>query len=293
MDSDPDELVHRIEAFSRDRASGASELLAEALQILAAARKANSDMRGVAQAICLAQPTMAPVWNAAAAALADDPNRLPRFEQRVRRAPAALARFAATHFTDDDPHRPLHLVTLSRSGSVLVALAAIGAIRTLHVSCGESRPALEGQRLASQLASAGVPVTYYTDASLGHALADADAVIVGADAIAATWFINKSGTRMLASDAATRGIPVYVVAAREKFVSSAVARRLIIREGASGDVWPDPPAGIDVRNPYFEVVPLDLVSNVISDVGVLGGDMMRDLCDSLDDESVALRGLRG
>ena len=82
-------------------------------------------------------------------------------------------------------------------------------------------------------------------------------------------------------------------ARREKFVSSALARRLIIREGASDEVWPDPPAGIDVRNPYFEVVPLDLVSNVISDVGVLGGDMMRDLCDSLDDESVALRGLRG
>jgi translation initiation factor 2B subunit (eIF-2B alpha/beta/delta family) len=38
-----------------------------------------------------------------------------------------------------------------------------------------------------------------------------------------------------------------------------------------------------VRNPYFETVPLDLTTGVISDVGVLGSDMVREVCASLED----------
>jgi translation initiation factor 2B subunit (eIF-2B alpha/beta/delta family) len=46
-----------------------------------------------------------------------------------------------------------------------------------------------------------------------------------------------------------------------------------------------------VRNPYFEPTPLDLIASVISDVGVLGADMVPDVCESAHD-AFALEALK-
>jgi translation initiation factor 2B subunit (eIF-2B alpha/beta/delta family) len=275
----PAELNRRIDALAADRTTGASGIVAQALDILTTAKASDIDPREVTQALCLAQPTMASVWNAAAAALSDDPTRLTQFAERVRRAPHAIARYAAAHFAADVSDRPLHLVSISCSGSVVVALKAIRAARTVRVSCSESRPALEGRRLAAELVAAGIPVTYFSDAAIAHALGSADAVLVGADAIAATWFLNKTGTRMLAAAATQQGVPVYVVASRDKFVGRELAARLVIRSGEPAEVWDSAPEGVDVRNPYFELIPLDLVTAVISDVGILGTGMIPDVCE--------------
>src|SRR6185503_7979956 len=175
--------------------------------------------------------------------------------------------------------RPLHLVSISCSGSVVVAVKAIQAARTVRVSCSESRPALEGRRLAAELVAAGIAVTYFSDAAIADALGSADAVLVGADAIAATWLLNKTGTRMLAAAATQQGVPVYVVASRDKFVGQELAARLVIRSGDPAEVWDSAPRGVDVRNPYFELIPLDLVTAVISDVGILGTGMIPDVCE--------------
>ena len=289
MDGGPDDLIHRIEALRTNRTSGASAIVQEATAILLAARAARADIDSIARLIRNAQPSMAPVWNAAAAALSDNPDRLNQFAERLRRAPAAIARFAAAHFSGelDEPappkrrrsETPMHVATLSHSSSVLVALHAIREARPLAVSCSESRPALEGRRLAIDLAAAGVPVTFFSDSAIAHALDLADVVMVGADAIAPSWFLNKSGTRMLAAAAAQRGVPVYVIASRDKFVGQRAADDLVIRSGDSAEIWAEAPSGIDVRNPYFESTPLDLVTAVISDVGILGTGMIPDVCE--------------
>lgn len=272
-------IPERLAALAANTTAGAAELLAEALDILFAARAANLSMRDVAEAIREAQPTMAPLWNAAHAALSDDPEHLNQFAQRTRRAPAALARYASAHFTDGAPQRPLHVVTISYSSTVVIVLDAIRATRALRVTCSESRPALEGRRLAARLAATGTPVTYVADAAIAHALDSADAVIVGADAIAPFWFFNKSGTRMLAAAATQQGVPVYVAATRDKFAGPELAARLAVRSGDPGEVWAEPPDGVEVRNPYFESTPLDLITAVISDIGVLGTGMIPDVCE--------------
>lgn len=291
MEGAPDELARRIEALGADRISGASELLAEALAILFAARSRRADMWSVAQMICRAQPTMAPMWNAVAAALSEDPDRLSHFAERVRRAPAALARYARGLFSEDvgtlptdgppegaPAERALHLVTLSFSASVVTAILAIRERRPVRISCGESRPALEGRRLATALAGAGIPVTCYADAAVAAALEDADAVLMGADAVAPGWFLNKIGSLMLAAAAHQRGVPVYVGATVDKFVAPTVAERLVVRRGSPDEVWKSAPAGVIVQNPYFESTPLDTVTGVISDRGVLGIGMISDVC---------------
>ena len=277
-----DALNRRIAALASDRASGASEILDEVVAILHEALRSGVPLAPVARALCRAQPAMAPVWNAALEALAPDGDgraRLDRFAQRVARASTAVVRVGATFLLDEDDG-PLRVVTVSFSRSVALLLEAVAARREVQVFCGEGRPALEGRRLASRLAAAGLAVTAYTDAAIGHALASADAVLVGADAVAPDWFLNKSGTRMLAAAAAQQGVPVYVVATREKFVGHDVARRLVVREGAPTEVWEAAPSEVTVRNPYFERTPLELVASLITDMGVIGAASAVEVCES-------------
>ena len=230
---------------------------------------------------------MGPVWNAALEAVAaeQDPPRFERFTRRLARSPAALARFAVECFSDD-AGKPLRLVTISSSRAVLTVIDAVRQMRPVHLGCSESRPALEGRRLAERVADLGVPVTLFTDAAIGHALPGADAVLFGADAIGPDWFLNKAGSRMLAAAASHGGVPVYLAATRDKFVGQAVGRRVQIREAAPGEIWETPPPGVAVRNPYFESTPLDLVTTVISDIGLLGTGMVPDVCESVHDGQI-------
>jgi translation initiation factor 2B subunit (eIF-2B alpha/beta/delta family) len=281
----PAKLATQIERIAADRHSGASGILDAIVAIFQEQRRTVTPVVAVARALCRAQPSMAPVWNASveAIAAADDPDRFERFVQRANRSAAALTRYAVDCLRLEIADGALRLVTLSNSRAVRLTIEGLRRERRLHVSCSESRPALEGRRLAAQLAEGGVAVSCFADAALAHALSGAHAVLVGADAIAPDWFLNKSGTRMLAAAAAQFGIPVYVLATRDKLVTAALGARLILTEGAAADIWRSPPPGIEVRNPYFEPTPLELVTAVISDAGVLSPAMVADACEATQD----------
>jgi translation initiation factor eIF-2B subunit delta len=121
-----------------------------------------------------------------------------------------------------------------------------------------------------------------------------DAVLIGADAVAPDWVVNKCGSSMLSALAVRAGVPVYVAATRDKFVDDRVAALLQVAEHDPAEVWDGPPPGVAVRNVYFERMPADLVSAFITDAGVLSGDMLaeacRAACAGIDDRLVdALR----
>jgi translation initiation factor 2B subunit (eIF-2B alpha/beta/delta family) len=282
------ELNRWLTSLANDRQSGATAILGDAIRVLSAALAAARPIPPLARAICHAQPSMASLWNAAVAAIAasQQPERFERFVQRVARSQAALARFAGEHFGGGTAGDSLRLVTLSNSGSVWTVIDAVRQQRTVHVACSESRPAAEGLGLARRLTAAGVPVTVFGDAAIAHALSVCDAVLVGADAVSPEWFLNKSGTRMLAAAAAQQGVPVYVAATRDKFMAPQIAARLRIREGPPEEIWNSAPAGIEVRNPYFERTTLDVVTAVISDAGVLGVGMVPEVCAAMSDEAM-------
>ncbi len=286
----------RIAALASDHESGASDILARAITILRdALADPDAPLAEIAAGVCAAQPGMAPLWNASAVAVAAresaDHDRFERFTARVRRAPDAFARFALETLCPEaavaEPATrpaPLRIVTVSNSGSVGGVLEVLSQMVALRVACAEGRPALEGRLLAARLAAAGAVVDFFTDAAVGQALGAADAVLVGADAVAPEWFLNKCGTRLLVSAAHLQAVPVYVIAGREKFATHALAQRLGPRDGPVAEVWGTAPGGVTVRNSYFERVPLDLVAAVITDVGVLSPEMVVDACASLAHE---------
>jgi translation initiation factor 2B subunit (eIF-2B alpha/beta/delta family) len=276
--------------LAADAESGASELLPRAIQLLRAAREqGRAATIEVARAICGAQPSMASFWNAAAAALADEaqPGALERFELRVKRGRPALTRFAVDLLVpraiessggDAGPTTSAHFTTFSFSGSVLTAILALAERMAVTIACAEGRPRMEGRRLADALARAGIAVEFYTDAGIGSIVAESDALLIGADAITPHGFANKVGTAQLAATAAWAGVPVFVLAGRDKFLPPRLAPALSIDDHAPSEVWETPPHGVAVRNPYFERVPLDHVTGIVTDAGVLGADMVEEAC---------------
>ena len=262
-------LRRRAKAIAEDRDRGAAELLSSTLPLLADALATGpAAALEVVRVICRGQPAMAPLWNACAAAVADRsrPGRFAVVRADMERAPAALVRAAHLALKDLLPaERPPHVLTLSYSSSVARVLADVARQRTLHVTCAEGRPRYEGRRLATDLAGAGAVVTLTTDAALGASLDRASAVIVGADGFDERYWTNKVGTRSLAAAASLTGVSVFVICTRDKARPVAFVGPSF--DGATDEVWSNPPAGIIVSNPYFEHTPVELATLFLTEAG--------------------------
>jgi methylthioribose-1-phosphate isomerase len=153
---------------------------------------------------------------------------------------------------------------------------ALGALREAwsqglvrHVFVDETRPLLQGARLTAwELEADGVPHTVVADAAAGHLMAagEIDCVLVGADRIAANGdTANKIGTYPLAVLAARHDVPFYVVA-------------------PTSTIDPETPSGAEIpieerdprevssrfaaRNPAFDVTPAELISAIVTELGV-------------------------
>ena len=159
---------------------------------------------------------------------------------------------------------------------------ALGIVRALHergqltsVTADETRPLLQGTRLtAFELVQMGIDHWIVVDGAGPSIIARglADAVVVGADRVAANGDVaNKIGTYPLALAAARAGIP-FVVAAPESTLDAATARGADIEiEERDGDevlavggrrVAPE---GSRAMNPAFDVTPADLVTAIVTE----------------------------
>lgn len=166
--------------------------------------------------------------------------------------------------------------------------AAVRRGQAVHVFVTETRPDLEGSRLAAwELARAGVPHTIITDAAAGWLLAtrsDIDAVIVGAETIAANGdTVGRIGTYPLAVLAARQSVPFYVCAPLCSVDMEAP-------DGSGVPIEQRPPpeithvrgvpatgAGSVALNPASDVTPADLITAFVTEEGVLRPDFTTSL----------------
>lgn len=142
----------------------------------------------------------------------------------------------------------------------------------VHVLAPETRPLLQGARLTAwELADAGIDVRVTTDSAAAGALlaGEVDAVIVGADRIAANGDVaNKVGTLAHALAADRAGVPFYVAAPRSTFdPATPTGAAIPIEQRSAAEVGA--PDGVAVWNPAFDVTPAELITAFITDVGVL------------------------
>jgi translation initiation factor 2B subunit (eIF-2B alpha/beta/delta family) len=159
------------------------------------------------------------------------------------------------------------VLTLSASSTVRRSLERLVTRGPLTVICLEGRPMAEGQRMAQQLAAVGGSVIFAVDAAAESLLEDADCVLIGADSLGDRGVVNKIGSRGLARAARDRGTPVHVLMDRTKFLPPGFPQPTEDPRPAE-EVWRAPP-GVRVWNRYFETFPASLVTNFVTESGVV------------------------
>lgn len=161
---------------------------------------------------------------------------------------------------------PETVFTISDSSTVADVVLGVGA---KNVVVTESRPQMEGRNLAERLAGEGVNVLLVVDAAAAMFMESADVAVVGADSVLYDGgFVNKVGTRTVALAARDQGVPFYVVCSTSKFnVMNYLGRGVELEEKDPAEVAEI--EGVNVRNPYFEVVPGRLVTGMITEMGVM------------------------
>ena len=161
---------------------------------------------------------------------------------------------------------PATVFTISDSSTVADLVLGVGA---KNVVVTESRPQMEGRNLAERLAGEGVNVLLVVDAAAAMFMESADVAVVGADSVLYDGsFVNKVGTRTVALAARDQGVPFYVVCSTSKFnVMNYLGRGVELEEKDPAEVAEI--EGVNVRNPYFEVIPGRLVTGIITELGVM------------------------
>jgi translation initiation factor eIF-2B subunit delta len=268
-----------------DRGRGASELARRCLAILADAARAlpatdAADLRerllALAAGLAMARPSMAPIQNLlsrwregsgidtgmdlslARRAAAE------RAEILIDASRRAVTECAAQTARLLGPGRTVMTHSLSSPVAEVCRLLKDGGLRMIVT---ESRPLNEGGRLAERLSAWQVPTLYITDAQMGLFVAQADAVLVGADSVLADGsVINKAGTSLLAMAARERGVPFYVCCESFKWRGAGesppeLEEMAPAELGAPG--WPR----VTVRNVYFDLTPARLVAAWIDETG--------------------------
>ncbi|MDH7570151.1 MAG: initiation factor 2B, partial [Armatimonadota bacterium] len=179
----------------------------------------------------------------------------------------------------------------SASSVVMEALARIHATgRRVTVTCTESRPAREGVEMARHLGAAGIPVRLVIDAAAPALLHQCDAVLLGADTVGTAGVVHKVGTLGLVLAARQYGVPVYVLTTGEKLLPEAcgAAPPIPVRDGR--EVLDPPAPGVTAFNVYFDLTPLQWLSGIFTEEGLLAPPSLPPRLRSLPVHP-ALRGL--
>ncbi|MGA2385670.1 MAG: S-methyl-5-thioribose-1-phosphate isomerase [Candidatus Bathyarchaeia archaeon] len=143
--------------------------------------------------------------------------------------------------------------------------------KNFTVICTETRPAYQGRITAREMVELGVQTIFIVDSAARSYMGDVDLVLVGADAITSEGnVVNKIGTSGIAVLASEARKPFYVVSELLKFdpetLGGAYER---IEQRNPAEVWSEPPEGLSVRNPAFDVTPSRYIHGIICEEGII------------------------
>jgi len=277
----PDSFSKAAEEIRRDNLSGATDLVRRGAKALAQLEM--PDLLGEAsRALVAAQPTMAPLWNLANSVLwavergeASVAQAADAFMSALDANAAAVVRNATQLISED-----VVILTHSYSSSVRDVLVAARELHPgIRVIATESRPMCEGVTLAEELARAGIEVTLIVDSAMLRGIEKAGLVLVGADSVSTGGLTNKTGTLLLAEAARTRDVPFVAACGSEKFLP----------QGCPEPKEPPKPSDeitrvtaphLSVENYYFDRTPLDRLTGIVTEDGVLSPARVRELLGS-------------
>lgn len=174
---------------------------------------------------------------------------------------------------------------------------ALGVIRSAYakdpsikVFADETRPRQQGARLTTwELTMDGIPTTLITDGMCSYFMSKGmiDMVVVGADRIAANGdTANKIGTYTVAIAAKYHNVPFYIAAPLSTIDTTiSSGKEIPIEERSHEEVthingdWICA-KDVSIINPGFDVTPNELISGIITEVGVLKPDFKQSIAEA-------------
>ena len=174
------------------------------------------------------------------------------------------------------------LATVGYGTALGVVRSAFAKDNTVQVFSDETRPRQQGSRITTfELMMDGIPVTMITDGMCSYFMKKGmiDMVVVGADRIAANGdTANKIGTYTVAIAAKYHNVPFYIAAPLSTIDTSIKSGDEIpIEERSHEEVTHINgkrvcAEGVNVINPGFDVTPHELITGIITEVGILRPD---------------------
>ena len=254
---DAPRLPPAVVAAASDRAGGALEVAATALDGLLEVAGDRELLEEAVTVLEAGQPAMAPIWHLATAARSPDPwSALATLRARLTADADAAVEAATTWLVDrlaahpggahpGGAHPGAHpgaVATVSHSSLVDRVLDRLGPSPTTHPGASLTRTRRMVGPLHGRVAEPGGGSAGLSTAPTGTEDAGSSTApvlgVVGADAIGPVALLNADGTRELAGR-----VPTLVVATAVKLVPAAVFGRL--------------------GGPGFEVVPLEALAAVV------------------------------
>ncbi len=240
--------------FMSDNQSGARVLLQKAARILMETQDPD-----VIDKIRNSQPDMAPIINLCRLAeQSSDPTKeIQDFVNDAIGAPVTIA-----HSIAPDLPQAFSIMTYSNSSTVkecILELKNLG--KEIRAIVPESRPGFEGRTLSRELGKVGIETSLVTEAAAFSMIPSVDYIMIGADRVTPPFFVNKIGTRSLAILANHYHVPVYLLVDRSKFLEE-WSNKTDLRSHDGSEVCEKQYPGVSILNPYFEEVPLDLITRM-------------------------------
>ncbi len=286
------EIISLIDEIRNDKTHGASQLARQAVNVLkvtaeqsrtGSAKAFLVEQKGVGERLMSARPAMAPVFNivsgllntiaqSAAGMDLDSIRRLTisKADEAVSkslRAVAQIARYGSELIADGD-----RVMTHSYSSTVAAVIKEAFTKRSnIEVITTRSGPGRTGEKIVQELGNYGIPVTFIDDAAIGLYITMANKVVVGADRVCADGrVVNGIGTCQLGLAAQNAGIPFYVLCEMLKFDPRLSSDEVDLEEKEPSEVVESGrlPPWVRVRNPYFDITSMELVSGIVTENGL-------------------------
>jgi translation initiation factor eIF-2B subunit delta len=277
-----EQLNTLIDTLSLDHRRGAAEIVRDAADLFISIAVVSEEspissehlFERAVKRLAKGQPTMAPVLNLlnriclAKSEADDDWERFADLVRNLAGSRSDLIPSMANHL-GELPAVTDTLIAFSNSSTVAALVTAahtqLGWPRAVY--CGEGRPVMEGLVMAHKLMAAGLEVTVFTDAALMSRIVEAQAVWIGGDSLSCNGLVNKVGSRALAMLAKFRGIPFVSMMGTDKFLSRGMTPYFGFLPQNPREIGADDAESLCVHNEYYETIPVDLISIVLTENG--------------------------
>lgn len=162
------------------------------------------------------------------------------------------------------------LITHSYSSTVydsLIYLKEKG--KDFNVICTESRPMMEGVKLAEDLGKNAINVTLISDSAVFSFIEDADMIIVGADSVCKEGIVNKIGTKGLALSSKIIETNFYCLSGLEKLFPLGIENLKINEPKNPSEILDKKLQNVKPINFYFDLTPLKYLTAIVTDAGIM------------------------